>query len=65
KGYSRSEEYEADQHGVEILRRAGYPKEVMTDALAWVMQISGRGGGGFLSTHPALEERIETLKRMR
>ena len=65
KGYSRSEEYEADQHGVEILRRAGYPKEVMTDALAWVMQTSGRGGGGFLSTHPALEERIETLKRMR
>jgi len=65
RGYSRSEEYEADQHGVEILRRAGYPKEVMTDALAWVMQTSGRGGGGFLSTHPALEERIETLKRMR
>jgi predicted Zn-dependent protease len=65
RGYGRTEEYAADRHGVEILQRAGYPKEVMVEALEWVMRSSGRGGGGFLSTHPALEERIETLKKLR
>lgn len=65
RGYSRSEEYEADRHGVEILRRAGYSKEVMIDALAWVRRTSGNSGGGFLSTHPAIPERIEALKKMR
>lgn len=65
RGYSRSEEYEADRHGVEILRRAGYSKEVMIDALAWVKRTSGNSGGGFLSTHPAIPERIEILRKMR
>lgn len=65
RGYSRSEEREADRHGVTILRRAGYSKQVMIDALRWVAGESGGGGGGFLSTHPATEERIERLQRMR
>ena len=66
RGYSRSEEYEADRHGVEILRRAGYSKQVMINALEWVMRTSknGDGGGGFLSTHPATGDRIEALRRM-
>jgi putative metalloprotease len=63
--YSRSEELAADRHGVEILRRAGYSKQVMIDALSWIAHTSGgRAGGGFLSTHPATEERIESLKRI-
>jgi predicted Zn-dependent protease len=65
RGYSRSEELAADKHGVEILRRAGYPKQVMIDALDWVARQSKSGGGGFLSTHPATDERIEALKRLR
>ena len=47
RAYSRSEEVEADQHAVEILQRAGYSKDVMIDALAWVMQSSPPDGGGF------------------
>jgi len=31
---------EADQRAVEILQRAGYSKDVMIDALAWVAQSS-------------------------
>lgn len=63
--YSRSEELAADQHGVELLRRAGYSKQVMIDALSWIAHTSGgEGGGGFLSTHPATEERIQALRRM-
>ena len=65
RGYSRSEEYAADKHGVDILRRAGYSKETMLDALTWIRRASGDGGGGFLSTHPALDDRIATIQRMR
>ena len=63
--YSRSEELEADRHGVEILRRAGYSKEVMINTLTWLMRTSGGdSGGGFLSTHPATEDRIDALRKL-
>jgi predicted Zn-dependent protease len=65
RGYNRTEEYEADRHGVEILRRAGYSKETLIDALSWIRRVSGAGGGGFLSTHPALDDRIAQLQRLR
>jgi metalloprotease len=62
--YSRSEELAADRHGVEILQRAGYSKEVMIDTLTWLMQSSGGdSGGGFLSTHPGIEDRIAALRK--
>jgi predicted Zn-dependent protease len=62
--HSRSEELAADRHGVEILRRAGYSKEVLINALSWVTRASGAGGGGFLSTHPDTGERIAALKKL-
>jgi len=66
RSYGRSEEYAADKHGVEILSRAGYNKGTMLDALNWIRRSSGDGGGGgFLSTHPALDDRIATIQRMR
>jgi beta-barrel assembly-enhancing protease len=66
RGYSRSEEYSADRHAVDILRRAGYSSDVLTDALSWVSRVSGgRDGGGFLSTHPATKDRIEQLTQRR
>lgn len=64
RGYSRREEYAADRHGVTILNRAGYRKEVLINALSWVSQASGGGGGGFLSTHPDTEDRIGELKKL-
>jgi len=65
RGYGRTEEFAADRHGVDILRRAGYSKDTMLDALTWIRRVSGSGGGGFLSTHPGLDERITTIERMR
>ena len=62
--YSRPQELEADRHGVTILRRAGYSKEVMIRTLTWIMQLQGNSGGGFLSTHPATDERIRALRRL-
>lgn len=64
--YSRSEEYAADRHGVELLQRVGRNKDLMINTLTWLMNSSGGsdGGGGFLSTHPATDDRIEQLRRL-
>jgi len=63
RGYSRKEEYQADQHGVVLLQRIGQPKEVMISTLTWLMQTEGSGGGGFFSTHPGTDDRIEALRK--
>ncbi len=65
RSYGRNEEFSADQHGVAILRRAGYTKEVMVDSLSWIRRVSGDNGGGFLSTHPGLDDRIASVQRLR
>jgi beta-barrel assembly-enhancing protease len=63
--YSRKEEYEADKHGVTLLKRVGQPKEVMINTLTWLMQSEGSGGrGGFFATHPATGDRIEALRKL-
>jgi predicted Zn-dependent protease len=64
RSYSRKEEYEADKHGVVLLKRIGQPKEVMIDTLTWLMQSEGPSGGGFFATHPATGDRIEALKKL-
>jgi putative metalloprotease len=66
RAYSRSEEYAADAHAVTLLTRMRHPAPVQTviGALEWIRQQSGPGGGGgFLSTHPGTEDRIERLRR--
>jgi putative metalloprotease len=63
--YSRDEEFAADHHGVELLERAGYSKEVMIDGLTWLMQVSGDSGGGFFATHPGTTDRIAALRAAR
>jgi metalloprotease len=63
-GYSRSEEYAADRHGVDILTRAGYSKNVMINTLTWLVQTEGASSGGILATHPGSQERIDALKKL-
>ena len=62
RAYSRNEEYAADRHGVDILKRAGYPAETMVATLRWLAQTEGTAGGGFFATHPATADRIEALR---
>jgi len=62
--YSRTEEYAADRHGVDILKRAGYAKTVMINTLTWLVQTEGASGGGFLATHPGTQERIDALNKL-
>ena len=63
RGYSRREEYQADAHGAELLRRVGSSKQSMIDTLTWLMKVEGAGPGGFFSTHPATGDRIEALRQ--
>jgi len=66
RAYSRQEELEADRHGVQILQRAGLPKEAMERTLVWLeSQTGGSSGGGFFSTHPGTDERIAALRKLR
>jgi Zn-dependent protease with chaperone function len=64
--YSRSEEYAADRHGVELLQRIGRNKDVMINTLAWLQSTEGgsSAGGGFFSTHPETGDRIEVLRKL-
>ena len=64
RSYGRNEEFNVDKHGVDILRRAGYSKEVMVDSLSWIRRVAGDHGGGFLSSHPGLEDRIAMVQRL-
>jgi predicted Zn-dependent protease len=64
RGYSRQEEFEADRHGVDILGRAGYSKDVMVQTLTWLVRTEGASEGGFLSTHPGTKERIDALAKL-
>jgi predicted Zn-dependent protease len=62
RAYSRNEEYAADRHGVDILKRAGYPAEAMMSTLTWLAQTEGTAPGGFFATHPATADRVEALR---
>ncbi|HEY3068465.1 MAG TPA: M48 family metallopeptidase [Methylomirabilota bacterium] len=64
--YTRKEEYEADAHGVTILRRAGYDgKTLMANTLTWLQQTEGGSGGGFFATHPATGDRIQAVRDLK
>src|SRR5437660_6029926 len=64
--YTRSEEYAADKHGVQILQRAGHQgRQLMADTLTWLMSTSGgSSSGGFLATHPGTADRITAVKAL-
>ena len=64
--YSRDDESEADQVGMNYLVAAGYPPHGLVQAFETMRKLKFMQGGGdiptYLSTHPGLDERMAYLK---
>lgn len=58
---SRKDELEADQEGLEMMRRAGYAQSAMVTFMEKLLK-QGGSTPAFLSTHPATSERIAKLR---
>lgn len=71
-GYSRSQEYEADDIGVRTSARAGYQPEAAADFLESLgresefekQQSGGRSAPEFLSTHPSTDARVARAREI-
>ncbi len=63
KGYSRSQEYDADEYAAKLLARAGYNPVGLSKMLEQIeiAEKSGSFTGGFLSTHPSAEDRLDEV----
>jgi predicted Zn-dependent protease len=62
--YSREDEREADQVGMNYLVAAGFPPQGMVQSFETIRKLRWLGGSFplYLSTHPGVEERISYLK---
>lgn len=61
-GYSKSQEYKADETSLEFLQRAGYNPKALGDFLERLAREGKGSKGGMLKTHPATADRISNVK---
>lgn len=61
--FSRGDEREADELGVELMAATGYHPEGLARLLERLME-EGSGAGGFFSTHPAPAERRDEVRAL-
>ena len=61
--FSRSDESDADLVGLELAARAGFDPQASVALWRKMQQVTGKGGIGFLSTHPSGPDRIRELQR--
>lgn len=59
--FSRNQEYQADELGLQMMRKAGYDPHAALDVFKTLKQASGARTPEFLSTHPIPESRMEAL----
>ena len=62
KGYSRSQEYEADAFAVNLMAKAGYSAQGLSVMLDQLNKVGGQSKGGWKDTHPSPSERKASLK---
>jgi len=63
KGYSRSQEYEADEYAAKLLAAVGYDQSGLTSMLEGLQKIeSTNSSGGWFTTHPAPDRRERNIK---
>ena len=61
RGYSRSQEYDADEYATAVLRMAGYNTRGLSTMLTALETRAGSDQTGFFSTHPEPEDRLDEL----
>ena len=61
--HSRSHEYQADEDGLRILTAGGYARSAMPAFMRKLLNPRGRGTPAFLSTHPAVPDRVAALEQ--
>ncbi|ETD73066.1 peptidase [Pelistega indica] len=61
--YSQSDEYEADAHGLKVLKENGRSKDAAVSALRKIAAISG-GQSTIFSSHPDSDKRAERIANM-
>ncbi len=60
-GYSRSQEYAADEGALQTLAKCGYDPRALSSFLRRLGQKGSSTGGGIMQTHPATTDRIENI----
>jgi beta-barrel assembly-enhancing protease len=60
-GYSRSQEYAADEESVRTLAKCGYDPNALHSFLKRLEQKGKSSGGGITKTHPGTQDRIENI----
>jgi len=63
-GYSKTQEFEADNIAVVLLASAGYDIQGLPEVLKVLLKEQHSQQGGFFSTHPAPSERITNVERL-
>ncbi len=63
-GYSKSQEYDADELAVHLLHTAGYAPHAILDMLKLLEVKSYGKSGGFVSTHPKPKNRIKRVEKV-
>jgi predicted Zn-dependent protease len=62
KGYSQTQEYDADKYALQLMAAAGYEPSAMADMLAVLQKQSSNARGGLTSTHPSAANRLTRVK---
>ena len=62
KGYGRGDEYEADKLAIACLKVSGYNAIEFQNLMGTLAAAQSRESGGFLSTHPNIEDRMAKVK---
>jgi beta-barrel assembly-enhancing protease len=64
RGYSRNQEYQADDYGVKLMQQAGYSPEGAVKALAKLGMDTSKGLNKYLATHPDIPRRIDRIGKI-
>jgi len=62
-GYSKTQEYDADNTALSLLAGAGYNPQGLLAMLKELQGIQGKTSGGFNKTHPTPEQRIANVEK--